>query len=97
MDENINDYLKINCLEIDDYNVKGIINELPLKNEDGIINRYFSTPMYIFILSSNIKSYNMDNNFIFIKKDDINDTKLFSKNEIIKFIDISINDKFYKE
>lgn len=97
MDENINEYLKNSNLKIEDYDVKGVINKIPLKEENGKINTYFSTPMYIFILSSKIKSYNIDNDFIFIKKEDINDTKLFSKNEIIKFIDISINDKFYKE
>ena len=98
MDENINEYLKDNNLEISkDYEVKGIINEIPLKEENAKINNYFSTPMYLFILTSQIKSYNMDSDFIFIKKSDIKDTKLFSKNEIIKFIDISINDKFFKE
>ena len=98
MDENINEYLKNNNLEISkDYEVKGIINEIPLKEENAKINNYFSTPMYLFILTSQIKSYNMDSDFIFIKKSDIKDTKLFSKNEIIKFIDISINDKFFKE
>ncbi len=98
MDENINEYLKNNNLEIDkDYEVKGIINEIPLKDEGSKINNYFSTPMYLFILTSQIKSYNMDSDFIFIKKSDIKDTKLFSKSEIIKFIDISINDKFFKE
>ncbi len=98
MDENINEYLKNNNLEISkDYEVKGIINEIPLKEENTKINNYFSTPMYLFILTSQIKSYNMDSDFIFIKKSDIKDTKLFSKNEIIKFIDISINDKFFKE
>ena len=98
MDENINEYLKNNNLEISkDYEVKGIINEIPLKEENTKINNYFSTPMYLFILTSQIKSYNIDSDFIFIKKSDIKDTKLFSKNEIIKFIDISINDKFYKE
>lgn len=98
MDENINEYLKNNNLEINqDYEVKGVIDEIPLKEEEGKINNYFSTPMYLFILTSQIKSYNIDSDFIFIKKSDIKDTKLFSKNEIIKFIDISINDKFYKE
>ena len=98
MDKNINEYLKNNNLEInEDYEIKGIINEIPLKEEEGKINNYFSTPMYLFILTSQIKSYNIDSDFIFIKKSDIKDTKLFSKNEIIKFIDISINDKFYKE
>ena len=98
MDENINEYLKNNNLEInEDYEVKGVINEIPLKEEEGKINNYFSTPMYLFILTSQIKSYNIDSDFIFIKKSDIKDTKLFSKNEIIKFIDISINDKFFKE
>ena len=98
MDENINEYLKNNNLEISkDYEVKGIINEIPLKEENAKINNYFSTPMYLFILTSQIKSYNMDSDFIFIKKSDIKDTKLFGKNEIIKFIDISINDKFFKE
>ena len=98
MDENINEYLKNNNLEISkDYEVKGIINEIPLKEENAKINNYFSTPMYLFILTSQIKSYNIDSDFIFIKKSDIKDTKLFNKNEIIKFIDISINDKFYKE
>ena len=98
MDENINEYLKNNNLEIsEDYKVKGVINEIPLKEEEAKINNYFSTPMYLFILTSQIKSYNMDSDFIFIKKSDIKDTKLFSKNEIIKFIDISINDKFFKE
>ena len=98
MDKNINEYLKNNNLEInEDYEIKGIINEIPLKEEEGKINNYFSTPMYLFILTSQIKSYNMDSDFIFIKKSDIKDTKLFGKNEIIKFIDISINDKFFKE
>ena len=98
MDENINEYLKNNNLEISkDYEVKGIINEIPLKEENAKINNYFSTPMYLFILTSQIKSYNMNSDFIFIKKSDIKDTKLFGKNEIIKFIDISINDKFFKE
>ena len=98
MDENINEYLKNNNLDISkDYEVKGIINEIPLKEENAKINNYFSTPMYLFILTSQIKSYNIDSDFIFIKKSDIKDTKLFNKNEIIKFIDISINDKFFKE
>lgn len=98
MDENINEYLKNNNLEIiKDYDVKGIVNEMPLKEEDNKINNYFSTPMYLFILTSQIKSYNMDSDFIFIKKSEVRDTKLFSKTEIIKFIDISINDKFFKE
>lgn len=91
--ENIDNYLKKESIDIKNYCIKGIINKMPLDN----LNKNFSTPEYLFILSSEIKSYNINNSFIFIDKKEINDTFLFNKEEIIKFITISNSEEFYKE
>ena len=91
--ENIDNYLKKESIDIKNYCIKGIINKMPLDN----LNKNFSTPEYLFILSSEIKSYNINNSFIFIDEKEINDTFLFNKEEIIKFITISNSEEFYKE
>lgn len=91
--ENIDNYLKKVSIDIKNYCIKGIINKMPLDN----LNKNFSTPEYLFILSSEIKSYNINNSFIFIDEKEINDTFLFNKEEIIKFITISNSEEFYKE
>ena len=97
-DENINNFLNLNSIKLEDYDVKGIINILPLRSENNKINDYFSTPEYLFVLSSNNKIYNINEKFKYLKKEEIKDSKLFSKNEILKFIEIAkSNEKFYKE
>ncbi len=96
-EENINDYLKNNEIEVNKIECKGIINKFPLEHNNDIINKNFSTPEYIFILSSEIKSYNINNKFEFIDIENINNTDLFTKEEIYKFIEISNKNEFYKE